>query len=108
MKFFIPALFPLLLVDIASAQTASSNPPVARPKTEECSVSGNVVNLAGGEPVKTATVQLQNLQDLARTTSVVSDVTGGLGLRGIVPGRGWVRVSLTGFVTQDDRWSTAN
>src|SRR5438034_7450165 len=87
MKFFIPALFPFLLVDIASAQTASSNPPVARPKTEECSVSGIVVKLAGGEPVKTATVQLQNLQDLARTTSVVTDVSGRFELRGIDPGR---------------------
>ena len=108
MKFFIPALFPLLLVDIASAQTASSNPPVARPKTEECSVSGIVVKLAGGEPVKTATVQLQNLQDLARTTSVVTDVSGRFELRGIDPGRYWLKVSRTGFVTQEYGQRTPN
>jgi len=108
MKFFIPALFPFLLVDIASAQTASSNPPVARPKTEECSVSGIVVKLAGGEPVKTATVQLQNLQDLARTTSVVTDVSGRFELRGIDPGRYWLKVSRTGFVTQEYGQRTPN
>jgi len=108
MKFFIPALFPLLLVDIASAQTASSNPPVARPKTEECSVSGIVVKLAGGEPVKTATVQLQNLQDLGRTTSVVTDVSGRFELRGIDPGRYWLKVSRTGFVTQEYGQRTPN
>src|SRR5438094_10473798 len=100
MKFFIPALFPLLLVDIASAQTASSNPPVARPKTEECSVSGIVVKLAGGEPVKTAPVQLQNLQDLARTTSAVTDRSGRCALSGIDPGRYWLKLSRRGSAAQ--------
>jgi hypothetical protein len=108
MKFFIPTLFPLLLVGIASAQTASSSSPIARPKAEECAISGIVVKLAGSEPVKTATVQLQSLQDLAHTISVVTDVSGRFELRGIDPGRYRLKVSRTGFVTQEYGQRTPN
>ena len=61
MKFFILGFFPLLLASVAPAQTASSGPPITRPRTDECAISGIVVKLAGSEPVKTALVQLQNL-----------------------------------------------
>ncbi len=108
MKFLIPALFALLLASIASTQTASSSLPVARPKSEECAISGMVVKLAGSEPLKTATVQLQNLQDLAHTTSVVTDVGGRFELKGIDPGRYRLKVSRTGFVTQEYGQRTPN
>src|SRR2546430_3766950 len=66
MKLFVPALFlELFLATMASPQTTSRNLP-ERPKTEECGISGMVVKLAGSEPLKTATVQLQSLQDLAQ------------------------------------------
>ena len=87
MKFFILGFFPLLLASVAPAQTASSGPPITRPRTDECAISGIVVKLAGSEPVKTAMVQLQNLQDLAHTVSVVTDVSGRFELKGIDPGR---------------------
>jgi len=108
MKFLIPALFALLLASITLAQTASSSLPVTRPKSEECAISGMVVKLAGSEPLKTATVQLQNLQDLAHTTSVVTDVGGRFELKGIDPGRYRLKVSRTGFVTQEYGQKTPN
>lgn len=77
MKLFTPALFSFFFATIASAQTASRNPAVIRPKTEDCTISGMVVKLAGSEPVKTATVQLQSLQDLAHTIFVVTMWVGG-------------------------------
>ncbi len=100
MKLSTPALFPLLFATIACAQTASRNPPVTKPKTEECGISGMVVKLAGSEPVKTATVRLQSLQDLAHSVSVVTDVGGRFELKGIDPGLYRLKVSRTGFVTQ--------
>src|SRR2546430_7630057 len=60
-----------------------------------------VVKLAGSEPLKTATVQLQSLQDLAHTISVLTDVGGRFELKGIDPGRYRLKVSRTGFVTQE-------
>jgi hypothetical protein len=108
MKFLIPALFPLLLASVAPAQTASSNAPVTRPKTQECAISGIVVKLAGSEPVKTATVQLQSLQDLAHTISVVTDMSGRFQLSGIDPGRYRLKVSRAGFVMQEYGQRTPN
>src|SRR5207248_5163124 len=71
-------------------------------------ISGIVVKLAGSEPVKTAMVQLQNLQDLAHTVSVVTDVSGRFELKGIDPGRYRLKVSRTGFVTQEYGQRTPN
>ncbi len=108
MKLFIPALFSLFFSTITFAQTASRNPPVTKPKAEECMISGMVVKLAGSEPVKTATVQLQSLQDLAHTISVVTDVGGRFELKGIGPGRYRLKVSRTGLVTQEYGQKTPN
>jgi len=107
MKLFVPALFPLFLAAMASPQTTSHNLH-ERPKTEECGISGMVVKLAGSEPLKTATVQLQSLQDLAHTISVLTDVGGRFELKGIDPGRYRLKVSRTGFVTQEYGQKTAN
>ena len=46
-----------------------------------------VVKLAGNEPLRNTTVELQGLQDLAHTISVVTDVGGRFELKGIDPGR---------------------
>jgi protocatechuate 3,4-dioxygenase beta subunit len=108
MKLFFLALFSLLFAAGATAQTASYNSSVTRSKTEECAISGMVVKLAGSEPVKTATVQLQSLQDLARTISVVTDVGGRFELKGIDPGRYRLKVSRTGFVAQEYGQKTPN
>jgi|SRR6266478_8055492 len=108
MKFFITMSFPFLLASIASAQTTSGNPPATGRKTEECAISGIVVKLAGSEPVKTATVRLQRLQDLADTVSVVTDVSGRFELRGIDPWRYRLKVSRTDFVTHEYGQRTPN
>jgi hypothetical protein len=108
MKHFIPALFILFSGTIASAQTVSPNPPATKPKSEDCTISGIVVKLAGSEPLKSATVQLQSAQDLAHTSSVVTDVGGRFELKGIDPGRYRLKVSRAGFVTQEYGQKTPN
>ena len=107
MKLFILP-FSLIVAAMASAQTAPGNPPLTKPKTDECTVSGMVVKLAGSEPLKTAAVRLQSLQDLAHTISVVTDVSGRFELKGIEPGRYRLKVSHTGFVTQEYGQKTPN
>ena len=107
MKLLILA-FPFLFPAMASAQSAPGNPPLLKPKTDECSISGMVVKLAGSEPLKTATVQLQSLEDLAHSISVVTDMGGRFELKGISSGRYRLRVSRTGFVTQEYGQKTPN
>src|SRR2546430_17614371 len=92
---------------MASPQTTSRNLP-ERPKTEECGISGMVVKLAGSQPLKTATVQLQSLQDLAHTIWVLTDVGGRFELKGIDPGRYRLKGSRTGFVTEGYGQKTPN
>jgi len=58
---------------------------------------GHRCETGGSEPVKTATVQLQSLQDLAHTVSVVTDMSGRFELRGIDPGRYRLKVSHLGL-----------
>jgi len=108
MKHFIPTLLSFCFATAASAQTASRTSPATTPKSEECTISGMVVKLAGSEPLKTVTVQLQSLQDLAHTTSVVTDVSGRFELKGVDPGRYRLKVSRTGFVTQEYGQKTPN
>ncbi len=101
MRLFSLVLILLFFPTIASAQAPPRNPTPASPASEECSVSGMVVKLAGSEPLKNATVQLQNPQDLAHTISVVTDAGGRFELKGIDAGRYRLKVSRTGFVTQE-------
>ena len=108
MKLSIAAFLPFFLANIAFAQKPSPNPPLARPKSDECAILGMVVKLAGSEPVKTATVQLQSLQDLRHTVSVVTDVGGRFELKGLDPGRYRLKVSRTGFVTEEYGQKTPN
>lgn len=108
MKLIVSALVSLFFAAGAAARTPSQNPSATRSKTDECGISGMVVKLAGSEPLKTATVQLQSLQDLARTISVVTDVGGRFELKGIDPGRYRLKVSHAGFVTQEYGQKTTN
>ncbi|PYT54241.1 MAG: hypothetical protein DMG43_06945 [Acidobacteria bacterium] len=101
MRLFSLVLILLFFPTIASAQAPPRNPTPASPASGECSVSGMVVKLAGSEPLKNATVQLQNPQDLAHTISVVTDAGGRFELKGIDAGRYRLKVSRTGFVTQE-------
>ena len=84
MSHLVPALLVLLFSAVSvSAQTSLPNPP--KPKAEECSVSGMVVRLAGGEPLKGASVQLQNLENRPQTSSTVTDAGGRFEMKGIAP-----------------------
>ena len=109
MKGFALSLSLLLLATrVFAAQTVSPGSSQARPKAEECTISGMVVKLAGSEPLKSATVQLQSLQDLAHTVSVVTDVGGRFELKGIEAGLYRLKVIRTGFVTQEYGQKTPN
>lgn len=101
MNRLVPALPVLLFSAVSvSAQTSSLNPP-SHSKAEDSSVSGTVVRLAGGEPLKGASVQLQDLENRAQTTSTVTDAGGRFEMKGIDPGRYRLSVSRNGFVRQD-------
>jgi protocatechuate 3,4-dioxygenase beta subunit len=100
MKHLTPAWLALFFATSASAQAPSRNPPT-KPPAEECSVSGMVVKLAGSEPLKTATVQLQNLEDRMQSHSTVTDAGGRFELKGINAGRYRLSVTRNGFVTQE-------
>ena len=101
MSRLVPALPVLLFSAVAvSAQTPSPKP-LPNAKAEESSVSGMVVRLAGGEPLKGASVQLQNLENRPQTSSTVTDAGGRFEMKGIDPGRYRLSVSRNGFVPQE-------
>lgn len=95
-------LLPILLFSAVavSAQTSSPNW-TPNPKPEESSVSGMVVRLAGDEPLKSANVRLQSLENRAQTASTVTDAGGRFEIKGIDPGRYRLSVSRNGFVPQE-------
>ena len=101
MNGLVPVL-PILLCSAisVSAQTSSLNPR-PDPKPEEASVSGMVVRLAGDEPLKAASVELQSLENRAHTASTVTDAGGRFEIKGIDPGRYRLSVSRNGFVPQE-------
>lgn len=85
----------------ADASSQAPNPSADTPKSFPCSVTGTVVKLAGGAPVKSATIRLQNVEDESRSISAATDVSGRFEIRGIDPGRYRLRVIRDGFVTQE-------
>lgn len=60
-----------------------------------------VVRLAGDEPLRGASVQLQSLENRAQTASTVTDAGGRFEMKGIDPGRYRLSVSRNGFVPQE-------
>jgi hypothetical protein len=63
-----------LLVTSATAQSTKSAAPANK---DDCSVAGMVVKLAGSEPLKSASVQLQSVDDRGRSPSTVHTDSGG-------------------------------
>ena len=108
MKPIIYAFLGLLAVPITLGQTAPRNAPPGTQKQNECIVAGMVVKLAGSEPLKSANVQLLNVDDHSRGASTVTDVGGRFELKGIDPGRYRLKVARTGFVTQEYGQRTPN
>jgi len=95
------ALFvPLFILVLAHSANAQAPKPASTPKTEECSIAGMVIKLAGSEPLRKAKVRLRSLEERTRAISTTTDSGGGFQLRGIPPGRYNLTVSRVGFVTQ--------
>lgn len=69
-------------------------------KQDECKLSGMVVKLAGGEPLKNARVRLLSQDDHRESQSVVTDAGGRFELKGVDPGRYRLVVHRDGFVSQ--------
>jgi hypothetical protein len=67
-----------------------------------------VVKLVGSEPLKSASVQLLNMDDHSRGASTGTDAGGRFELKGIDPGRYRLKVARTGFVTQEYGQRTPN
>lgn len=88
----------VLFSDFTRAQGSRSSSVL---KQDECKVSGTVVKLAGGEPLRKAKVQLQSTDDRTHSVSVVTDAGGRFALKGIEPGRYNMFVSRAGFVSQE-------
>jgi hypothetical protein len=60
-----------------------------------------VVKLAGSEPLRSATVELQSVEDRTHSVSVATDAGGRFQIKGIDPGRYRLKVTRNGFVIQE-------
>lgn len=83
----------------AAAQTraaASNNSDLAT-----CTVAGTVVKLAGSEPLKSATVRLESVEDHTLTFSASTDPAGRFEIKGIQAGRYRMRAIRDGYVTAE-------
>jgi Carboxypeptidase regulatory-like domain len=91
----------LLLCPMAYSATAQSPKVTRTPRKDECSIAGMVVKLAGSEPLKKATVQLESADDGTRSITTSTDAGGRFQLKGLDPGRYRLTVMRNGFVTQE-------
>jgi Carboxypeptidase regulatory-like domain len=101
MRFLVPSFLAFLLALPAAAQSPQRSSSPTGPQQQLCSLSGTVVKLAGSEPLRSATVELQSLEDRTHTVSVATDAGGHFQIKGIDPGRYRLRVTRNGFVTQE-------
>jgi protocatechuate 3,4-dioxygenase beta subunit len=103
------SLASLLLASTLAAQTPGRNSAGDKPKKkEDCSIAGMVVKLAGSEPLKRATIQLESTDDRTHSISTVTDAGGRFQLKGIAAGRYRLKVLRHGFVTQEYGQKTPN
>jgi protocatechuate 3,4-dioxygenase beta subunit len=82
------------------AQENARNTPTEKVNKETCVVSGLVVKLAGGEPVRSAIVQLRKADDQNEGYRVLTSPDGRFEINGVEAGRYRLEVSGTGFVSQ--------
>jgi protocatechuate 3,4-dioxygenase beta subunit len=113
MKRAIPFLAFFLL---AGSLLAQNSPPASQtaPKDTTCAISGRVVRLVGGEPLKKARVVLNPADDQGRAQKrrephvAITDDTGKFAIPGIEPGRYRLTVLRSGYVTQEYGQKTPN
>lgn len=72
----------------------------AKEKEETCRISGMVVKLADGVPLKNATIQLENPEDREHTIATRSRSDGRFELRKIPAGRYKLIVTRSGSITK--------
>jgi hypothetical protein len=101
MKPTLLALIGILLAFPLSAQSPGRNPANVTPKKDECSIAGMVVKLAGSEPLRKVTVQLESADDRTRSIFTSTDAGGRFQLKRLDPGRYRLTVMRNGFVTQE-------
>jgi hypothetical protein len=85
---------------VRAGQDEARNRPAEKVKKETCTVSGMVVKLAGGEPIKSAIVRLKKADDQSQGYRATTDAGGHFELNGVEPDRYRLEVSRSGFVTQ--------
>src|SRR6266478_6469586 len=101
MRLHVSSFLAFLLALPTAAQSPQRSSSPSRPQQQLCSLSGMVVKLAGSEPLRSATVELQSLEDRTHTVSVATDAGGRFQMKGIDPGRYRLKVIRNGFVTQE-------
>jgi hypothetical protein len=102
------SLAALLLASTLAAQGPGRNSAGDKPKKEDCGIAGMVVKLAGSEPLKRATIQLESTDDRTHSISTVTDAGGRFQLKEIDAGRYRLKVLRHGFVTQEYGQKTPN
>jgi hypothetical protein len=99
MPRYLPAFLVLLLLSRgAPVRAQEAKPPT--PKKDQCRITGTVVTLAGGEPVRKARVRLQSQEDRMRLVSALTDSGGHFELKALDPGGYRLHVSRVGYVMQ--------
>jgi hypothetical protein len=97
----------VFLASIAPAQGGSQDS-ANKPKQELCTVSGMVARLAGSAPLKSAKVELRNVEDRTHAYAATTDAGGRFTLKDVERGRYRLTVSRNGFVDQEYGQKTPN
>jgi protocatechuate 3,4-dioxygenase beta subunit len=92
-------LFPSTDLAARLAQDAVRSSPTEKEKKETCTVSGLVVKLTGGEPIKAAIVLLRQAEDPNQGYRALTDPEGHFEIKDVEAGRYRLEVSHAGFVT---------
>lgn len=82
----------------AQAPATSTGATAAKEKEETCRISGMVVKLADGAPLKGATVRLENPEDREHTIATRTTADGRFALKNVPAGRYKLMVSRNGYV----------
>lgn len=107
MKTVFHVVIAFLIASSASGQGRSQDS-ANKPKQETCTVSGMVVKLAGSAPLKSARVELRNVEDGSHAYAATTDAGGRFTLKNVERGRYRLTVRRNGFVDQEYGQKTPN
>ena len=86
---------------VATGSAGQAVAKAGKEKEETCRVSGMVVKMVDGTPLKNATVQLRNDEDKEHTIAAKTGSDGRFGLKNVPAGRYKMTVRRNGFVEQE-------